>query len=99
MVKLNHRWVLFFVILLIFLTGSIGFVYFLWQRSLPNYRGTHSLTGLTDTVEVKWDEHGIPWIETSHLADAYKVQGYITARDRFFQMELTRRKISGTLAE
>jgi len=54
---------------------------------------------ISQTVTVTWDSHGIPLIKASNLMDAYFVQGFLTARDRFFQMELTRRKMAGTLAE
>ncbi len=45
------------------------------------------------------DVDGIPHFVAGSEHDALFMQGYIHARDRFFQMDLTRRQISGTLAE
>lgn len=54
---------------------------------------------IRESVRVSWDKNGIPLVEASNLLDAYHAQGFITSRDRFFQMELVRRKMSGRLAE
>jgi penicillin G amidase len=48
---------------------------------------------------ITWDAEGIPTIDASNDNDAAFLQGYAHARDRFFQMDLTRRSVSGTLAE
>lgn len=61
---------------------------------------THLTTPhLTSPVKVVWDRRAVPNIEADSPEDAYFVQGFITARDRFFQMDLTRRKMAGTLTE
>src|SRR5947199_1337203 len=60
---------------------------------------TLSLAGLHDKVTVKRDERGIPYIEAANEADLYFAQGYVTASDRLFQMELFRRTARGQLAE
>src|SRR2546430_105590 len=60
---------------------------------------TLSLAGLHDKVTVRRDERGIPYIEAANEADLYFVQGYVTASDRLFQMELFRRTARGELAE
>lgn len=54
---------------------------------------------LTSPVKVFWDNRAVPKIDAVNPEDAYFVQGFITARDRFFQMDLTRRKMAGTLTE
>ncbi len=58
-----------------------------------------TLAGLQDQVKVYTAETGIPSIVANNEHDAYFVQGYVHARDRFFQMDFTRRLITGTLAE
>ena len=41
---------------------------------------------LDDTVNVIWDERRIPHIFAQNDKDLFYVQGYITARDRLWQM-------------
>ena len=60
---------------------------------------TLMLAGLHDKVMVRRDERGIPYIEAANAADLYFAQGYVTASDRLFQMELFRRTARGELAE
>jgi len=60
---------------------------------------TLSLAGLHHQVTVRRDERGIPYIEAANDADLYFAQGYVTASDRLFQMELFRRTARGELAE
>ncbi len=55
--------------------------------------------GLSDTVTVYEDALGIPTIVGNSQEDVAFVQGYIHARDRFFQMDYFRRLASGRLAE
>jgi penicillin amidase len=45
------------------------------------------------------DDRGIPHIRAASLHDAFFAQGYATASDRLFQMDLTRRFVRGTLGE
>ena len=60
---------------------------------------TRSLAGLRKQVNVRRDGRGIPYIEASNDADLYFAQGYVTASDRLWQMDLLRRTARGTLAE
>jgi penicillin amidase len=57
------------------------------------------LAGLQGSVTVRRDERGIPYIEAANEADLYFAQGYVTASDRLWQMELGRRFARGELAE
>lgn len=45
------------------------------------------------------DAWGVPFIDSKTENDAFFVQGYVTARDRFFQLDITRRKFQGRLSE
>lgn len=45
------------------------------------------------------DERGIPYIEGRNDHDLYLAQGYITASDRLWQMDLLRRTARGEIAE
>jgi penicillin amidase len=60
---------------------------------------TMRLAGLLAPVTIRRDERGIPYIEAASEADLYFAQGYVTASDRLFQMELLRRTARGELAE
>lgn len=60
---------------------------------------TLRLAGLRDTVTVRRDERGIPYIEARNEADLYFAQGYATAQDRLWQMDLLRRTARGELSE
>jgi len=60
---------------------------------------TLQLQGLRDRVTVRRDERGIPYIEATNDADLYFAQGYVTASDRLWQMDLLRRTVRGELSE
>src|SRR5687768_9991704 len=57
------------------------------------------IMGLKDRVTIRRDERGIPYIEAANEDDLYFAQGYITASDRLWQMDLMRRNVRGELAE
>ena len=58
-----------------------------------------ALPGLEGAVDVVVDDRGMPHIYATTLRDAALVQGYLMARDRFPQMEVIRRNVTGRLAE
>jgi penicillin amidase len=68
---------------------------------LNNYTrdGNLPLPGLKEPVTVHRDEKGMAYIYARNLADLSIAQGFITAQDRLFQMELTRLFASGRIAE
>ena len=57
------------------------------------------LEGVEEPVEIFYDERGVPHIFAENDHDLYFAQGYVTARDRLFQMELQVRAAGGKLAE
>ncbi|MEP6569615.1 MAG: penicillin acylase family protein [Acidobacteriota bacterium] len=65
----------------------------------PGNPNTLALAGLKDRVTVRRDERGIPYIEAQNDDDLYFAQGYVTASDRLWQMDLLRRSERGELAE
>lgn len=58
-----------------------------------------AISGLAAKVDVVEDEFGIPHLFAKSLDDVYFMQGFLHARDRFFQMDVTRRTVDGTLSE
>src|SRR6185437_10439062 len=57
------------------------------------------LAGLRASVTISRDERGIPYIEATNDDDLYFAQGYVTASDRLWQMDLQRRTARGQLSE
>jgi penicillin amidase len=57
------------------------------------------LKGLKEQVTIRRDERGIPYIEAKNDEDLYFAQGYATASDRLWQMDLFRRNARGELSE
>src|SRR5687768_515027 len=57
------------------------------------------VAGLRAPVTVRRDERGIPYIEAANDEDLYFAQGYVTASDRLWQMDLQRRTARGELSE
>jgi penicillin amidase len=55
--------------------------------------------GLKAEVRILTDVDGIAHIDANNEHDMLMMQGWVHARDRLFQMDLTRRQASGTLAE
>lgn len=57
------------------------------------------LPGLKSEVTVRRDARGVSYIEAANDDDLYFAQGYITAGDRLWQMDLMRRLARGETAE
>jgi penicillin amidase len=76
----------------------------LWLRSatiaaLPALDGDLRVAGLSAPVTVRRDAHGVPHIDAATQDDLFVAQGYVTAQDRLWQMDLYRRNANGELAE
>ncbi|NQZ01570.1 MAG: penicillin acylase family protein [Bdellovibrionales bacterium] len=56
-------------------------------------------SSLSAPVTVVWDKHSVPHVFGKTLQDVYQVQGFLHARDRLFQMELSTRPAFGRLSE
>jgi penicillin amidase len=81
-----------------FLNPATGF----WQNAeSKNIIPTENLwiKGLYDKVTIKYDEHRIPHIFANNDHDLYFAQGYVTAHDRLWQMDIQTRSASGRLSE
>ncbi|WP_372638827.1 penicillin acylase family protein [Fodinibius sp.] len=82
-----------------FLNPATGF----WANAVTDEPGDRTTVlpagALSDTVSVYVDEHNIPHIFAANDRDLYFAQGYITARDRLWQMEFQTHAASGRLSE
>ena len=85
--------------LLLILLGGAAYGYYVAHSALPQLDGTISLPGLSAAVTVSRDSHGVPTIEAQTLEDLFFAQGYVTAQDRLWQMDVMRRFAAGEMAE
>ena len=69
------------------------------RRSVPDRSRTVDLAGLGGQVTVLRDARGVPEIYADDPGDLFRVQGYLHAQDRFFQMDLRRHVTAGRLSE
>jgi penicillin amidase len=61
--------------------------------------GEIRLDGLKAPVEVVRDEKGMAYVYAADEHDLLRAQGFVTAQDRLFQMELLRLLSSGRISE
>lgn len=89
----------FLLALLIVTAAGIAWLYTIGRSPLPDLDGAIPVSGISAPVSVSRDSHGVPTIEAATLDDLFFAQGYITAQDRLFQMDLLRRAAAGELSE
>ncbi len=88
-------------VLILFLIVFLAFDFWFYRAvraALPQRDGTIHLSGLAGPVIVTYDALGVPNIAAANLPDLFFAQGYVTAQDRLWQMDMTRRYASGDLA-
>jgi penicillin amidase len=88
-------------LLLVMIAAAVAFFWFYnaARSSLPQLDGSITLSGLQAPVSVVRDGHGVPHLTAANLPDLFFAQGYVTAQDRLWQMDLTRRAVGGEMAE
>lgn len=85
------------LLLLLFLAADFWF-FRAAKASLPIVDGVLKLSGLSAPVIVTRDSLGVPNISAQNLHDLFFAQGFVTAQDRLWQMDMTRRYASGDLS-
>ena len=90
-------WLLFAILAI--LAGAAAYAWFVAYSALPQLDGRLQVSGLSAAVTVTRDSHGLPDIEASSLEDLFFAQGYVTAQDRLWQMDVMRRYGAGELSE
>jgi penicillin G amidase len=85
--------------LLIVLIAVVWWLYWIARSPLPQLDGSVTVPGISSKVKVIRDEHGVPTIEAATLEDLFYAQGYVTAQDRLWQMDMMRRAAAGELSE
>jgi penicillin amidase len=79
--------------------GVFAWFYRATHASLAQLDGTITVSGVAAPVTVVRDAHGVPHLTAGSLEDLFFAQGYITAQDRLWQMDMTRRAAAGELSE
>ncbi len=87
------------LVLAMLVAAVVAFAYFVARSALPQLDGNLTVKGLSAPVKVTRDSHGVPAIEAATLEDLFLAQGYVTAQDRLWQMDIMRRFAAGELSE
>lgn len=87
------------VVFLLVLAAVLGYAYHAAYAALPQLDGQLKISGLGAPVTVVRDGHGIPTITAATPEDLFFAQGYVTAQDRLWQMDVMRRFAAGELSE
>ncbi len=72
--------------------GAVPYAEYFGDRELE-------LDSLREEVTIRFDDVGVPHIFAKNNYDLYYAQGYVTARDRLWQMDLQTRAAAGRLSE
>ncbi len=88
-----------FVVVLIGVVCLCAWAWWVARANLPQVDGTIIAPGLSAEVRVLRDEQGVPTIDARTLEDLFFAQGYVTAQDRLWQMDMMRRAAAGELSE
>jgi penicillin amidase len=97
----RRLWIVGLAIAILLAIGAAAAV--VWARaelrgSLATLSGELRLEGLSAPVMVTRDGLGIPTIRGASRLDVARATGFLHAQDRFFQMDLARRRAAGELA-
>ena len=74
------------------------FIRIAMRQNLPQLDGSLAVYGLAAPVTVERDARGVPHIRAASMDDLVFAQGFVTAQDRLWQMDLLRRHAAGQLA-
>ncbi len=85
------------VVLIVIVGASV--VYYSIRLSLYDSETEGEVVGLSAPVTITKDQFNVPDIVAESRIDAYRSLGYVTARDRLFQIDLLRRKSAGEFSE
>ena len=94
------RTVLILLSIVVALAGLLGGAVLVQaRRALPTLEGSLQVPGLHARVEIVRDTIGIPHVYAADAHDLFFAQGYVTAQDRLWQMDVNRRTAQGRLSE
>ena len=87
------------LILFLVFGAALLWLFSIARSALPEIDGAVEVAGLSAPVTITRDGRGVPTIDATTTDDLFFAQGYVTAQDRLFQMDLMRRAAKGDLAE
>ena len=93
--KILLRLILGLVVVLVMGAGLLGIAI---RASLPQLTGEVKLSGLPSNVIITRDEAGVPTISAPDRTALAMALGFIHGQERFFQMDLLRRRGAGEIA-
>jgi len=94
------RWIAAAFTLVVLVIAGFGLWIYVTERAeLPQVDGSIAVNGLSGPVTVIRDKLGVPHIRASTYEDLYFAQGFVTAQDRLWQMDASRRYAAGELSE
>jgi penicillin amidase len=96
---LRRALVYLLIFFLALVAGAAAWLYWRTHVCLPQLDGTVQVPELKARVQVRRDAQGVPHIRAQSLDDLLFAQGYVTAQDRLWQMDLSRRLAYGELSE
>ena len=80
------------------LVGGAVWLKHAMRASLPEMDGRMLISGLSAPVTIRRDQHGVPHLEAASLDDLFLAQGYVTAQDRLWELDMARRMAAGDTA-
>jgi penicillin amidase len=97
--RIIWRITLTFLALFVVVAAAVAYWFYSAAKAgLPQLDGTIALNGLSKPVTVLRDNHGVPTIQAGTLDDLFFAQGFVTAQDRLWSMDIYRRFAAGDLA-
>jgi penicillin amidase len=88
------------LIVVIVIAGLLaGWAYRMVARSVPLLDGEVVIDGLAEAVTIERDALGVPTIRGENRLDVARALGFLHGQERFFQMDLLRRRAAGELSE
>ena len=85
------------VIILLFAAGG-GVYWWLTRSGMPQVEGTLE-SEVSGKVDIYRDQYGVPHVLAKNEEDLFFAQGYLHAQDRMWQMDMSRRGVTGRLSE
>ncbi len=79
--------------------GGVVWLHRAMRAQLPQVDGDHHTRAVLAPVTVQRDARGVPHLDAQSIDDLIAAQGYVTAQDRLWQMDMIRRMAAGEAAE
>lgn len=88
------------IVFIIFtIIGFSIFVLFQLNQLKPEYEGKYTLHEITQPVNISWDSSGVIHVVGRNDIDVIFASGFAAAKERLWQMEISRRVAKGQLSE